>query len=43
MEMELAFNIIKSEKGDEEAQHKDPFDVHYERLRCAMDVRSTLA
>ncbi|KAH7723104.1 poly(ADP-ribose) polymerase [Aphelenchoides avenae] len=36
--MELEFNIIKSEEDDEEAQQKDPFDVHYERLHCVMDV-----
>lgn len=38
LEIELAYKIIKSEEEDKDAQQKDPFDVHYERLRCAMDV-----
>jgi predicted DNA-binding WGR domain protein len=38
LEIELAYNIIKSENGDQESANRDPFDLHYERLRCGMEV-----
>uniref|UniRef100_A0A914E2X6 Poly [ADP-ribose] polymerase n=1 Tax=Acrobeloides nanus TaxID=290746 RepID=A0A914E2X6_9BILA len=34
--MEIAMNIIKS--GENEGKEKDPFDNHYEKLKCAMEV-----
>lgn len=36
LEMEIAMNIIKQEESEND--EKDPFDKHYEKLHCAMEV-----
>lgn len=37
LEMEIASSILKSEEG--EANGKDAFDMHFERLKCKMEVK----
>ncbi|KAI1712161.1 poly(ADP-ribose) polymerase catalytic domain-containing protein [Ditylenchus destructor] len=38
LEMEIAYNIIKSEASEMTDPKKDMFDIHYEKLNCNMEV-----
>ncbi|KAI1724104.1 poly(ADP-ribose) polymerase, regulatory domain-containing protein [Ditylenchus destructor] len=38
LEMEIAYNIIKSEASEMADSKKDVFDIHYEKLNCKMEV-----
>ncbi|KAK6755153.1 hypothetical protein RB195_013873 [Necator americanus] len=37
LEIQIAYQVIKQEEG-EEAEDRDPVDVHYEKLKCKMEV-----
>lgn len=36
LEIEIAFNILKTDY--EQIDGKDVFDMHYEQLKCSMEV-----
>lgn len=36
LEIEIAYSLLKSDVGD---GSKDPLDVHYENLKCHLEVR----
>ena len=40
LEIEIAYNILKSDYEELDSDQKDAFDLHYERLKCSMEVCS---